>query len=222
MAVLALSMLPPLTAAAPPAPFVFRIPDGWTDLSPGAPAANFEGLPETLAQEVASGRYAAYAVGAALADGGYEATFNAILHRRPVRVTHEFLEGVMQVAVASMARKGVTITVREKRIFPVAGANVGCAVSDYTSAGVNIRQAQYVLPGLERAAILTYATTPEKFERLRPVFEASALATQGIRETTLWARLRHSDRAHYVLGALAGFAVVVTLLAVVVIVLLRR
>jgi hypothetical protein len=204
-------------------PFVFRIPDGWTDLSPGAPASRFAGLPDHLTQEAMKEEYVAFAVGPPNGDGGFNGMFNAVVTPRTAHVTAALLEGLIPHARAEVAQRQLAWQVREKDVLTVSGTNVGRIVSDVSSPdGTVLRQVQYVLPGLESAAVLTYAATPQDFDRLRPVFEASALATQGVREPTFWARLFHTDRGHGMLGAVTGVVLVAVLFLVLVLTLVRR
>jgi hypothetical protein len=210
-------------AQAAPDPFVFRIPDGWTDLSSQAPAENFEGVQDELVREAMKAQYAVFAIGPAAPAGGIPSTFNAILSPRTARVTPAFLDAMMEEAAARLSAAGWSLTVHEKQVLTVGGANVGRVVSDLTTAGgLTLRQVQYVMPGLEKAAVLTYSSAPEDFEGLRPVFEASALATQGVREPSLSAQLLHTDRGHYLLGFGAGLALLGLVGVLAVVILVKR
>ena len=51
-----------LSSAAAKEPFRFAVPDGWVDLSPGAPESNFAAVPELARKLAKSGQLTAMAI----------------------------------------------------------------------------------------------------------------------------------------------------------------
>jgi hypothetical protein len=59
--------------------FTFRAPEGWLDISPGAPATNRERAPESFRKQVASEKYAFFAIEVGQDDDGFMENMNAIV-----------------------------------------------------------------------------------------------------------------------------------------------
>ena len=179
---LCLSWLP---AEASPA-FRFRIPDGFRDLSPGVPDASFAGLPEAIVTEARSGKYAAFGMDLSEEDGFYE-NFNAVVQTGALEVSEGFAsEHKAQLPVEYSKLLGGPVVVIEHGISSIGGVPVIRAIYDVQNPDFPMRQLQYMIPGGSGEwAILTYTATPLTFDRYRPVFEASAAATEGGQEAKL-------------------------------------
>jgi hypothetical protein len=184
---LCLSALPAEASTA----FRFRIPDGFRDLSPGLPDSTFAGLPEAVVSEARSGKYVAFGMDLREEDGFYE-NFNAVVQQGTLKVNEDFAsEHKAMLPVEYSKLLGGPVVVVEHGIVPM-------------------RQMQYLVPGgNDEWAILTYTATPETFDRYRPIFEASAAATEGAQESKLF------DYSKIGMGALygAGIGLVVGLIA---------
>src|SRR5512138_1694436 len=74
-----------LNGLRPEPPVTFKAPEGWIDLSPGAPPADLGELPEAVRSEALSGKYAAVALERPQPGGRYTQTFNAIVSPRVLR-----------------------------------------------------------------------------------------------------------------------------------------
>jgi hypothetical protein len=179
---LCLSWLPAEASTA----FRFRIPDGFRDLSPGVPDATFAGLPEAIVTEARSGKYVAFGMDLSEEDGFYE-NFNAVVQSGALKVSEDFArEHKAQLPVEYSKLLGGPVVVVEHGISSIGGVPVVRAVFDAQNPDFPMRQMQYMIPGGNGEwAILTYTATPLTFDRYRPVFEASAAATEGAQEAKL-------------------------------------
>ncbi len=180
--VLCLSALPVEAATA----FRFRIPDGFRDLSPGLPDATFAGLPDAIVTEAKSGKYAAFGMDLREEDGFYE-NFNAVVQSGALKVSEDFAnEHKAMLPVEYSKLLGGPVVVIEHGLASLGGIPVVRAVYDVQNPDLPMRQMQYMIPGgNDEWAILTYTATPQTFDRYRPIFEASAAATQGGKEAKL-------------------------------------
>jgi hypothetical protein len=174
-----LSWLPAEASTA----FRFRIPDGFRDLSPGVPDASFAGLPDAIKTESRSGKYAAFGMDVSEEDGFYE-NFNAVVQTGSLRVSEKFAsEHKSKLPEEYSKILGGPVVVIEHGITSIGGVPVVRAVYDVQNPNFPMRQMQYMVPGgSDQWAILTYTATPLTFDRYRPVFEASASATEGAQE----------------------------------------
>ncbi len=172
--------------------FRFQIPEGFQDLSPGAPDSAFAGLPETVVAEARSGKYAAFAMDMRELDGFGE-NFNAMLQSGALHIDEDFARGHKEsVQTEYVKMLGAPVVILEHGIPSMGGVPVLRAVYDVQNPDLPMRQLQYMVPGgNEEWAILTYTATPETFARYLPVFEASAAATVGIQEAKRfdWGRI---------------------------------
>ncbi len=175
LALVALLFAAPAHAQVHVSPFTFQIPPGWLNLSPGAPPENFRGLPPQVVEQARGVPFLAMDV-AGGADGFAE-NVNLVLVGCPAG-------GYSQKTMEALARhpelKQQGMTIREASTLQVGGLTAGRLLTEMSSGGVRVWQAQYHLPGGTRCAILTYSSTPEAFARYLPTFEAAARATTGL------------------------------------------
>jgi len=186
--------------------FTFKVPDGWTDLSPGAPAANFQGVAPKVLAEAHSGKYVAYAMDLAHADDGFAENFNAIVDPGSEPITEQLLDAVATGMSAELGRTaGGSAEVRERGLVTVAGVRAGRLVADIHLGAIHTRAMMYILPGKDEHAVVTYSAAPETFDQYRPVFEAAAQATGGVVEPqTYWGKLFSGALSGGMRGALLG------------------
>jgi hypothetical protein len=169
---------------APAHAFKFAVPPGWTDLSPGAPADNWKGVPPELAQQVRAGSFAFYAADVAGSNDGFMENVNATVLPGRAKVTMQVLDQIAADLGAEVSRQlpGVQLQVLEKKLVEIHGVTCGRLVGLMQGAGTRAKQVQYLLPGPTEAAMVTYSTTPEKFAHYEPIFDAAAAATGGLGE----------------------------------------
>lgn len=164
--------------------FVFSVPSGWTDLSPGAPPANFQGVPQPILDDVRSNKYAATAFDFRDEDGFYE-NFSAVRTPEKIVLSNSLSEVRSEFETAYKKRLGDAVRILEADFVTIQGVRALRIVLDYDHPNVAIRQMQYVMPGGDAAyAIVTYSAARQNFDRYRPVFEQAAQKTQGLREPT--------------------------------------
>ena len=71
----------------------FKVPAGWVDLSPGAPAANFARVPAEMARQVKAANFIFFAADADSACGAFTTNANALLvGEKARRVTDDVLD----------------------------------------------------------------------------------------------------------------------------------
>src|SRR5262252_2228306 len=134
--------------------FKFVVPQGWTDLSPGAPADNWKGVPPELAQQVRAGSFAFYAADVAGAGDGFMENVNATVLPGRAKVTPQVLDQIAADLGAEVSRQlpGVQLQVLEKRLVDIHGVTCGRMVGLMQGAGTRAKQVQYLLPGPTEAA----------------------------------------------------------------------
>jgi hypothetical protein len=192
--------------------FVFEVPQGWTDLSPSAPAKNFERLAPQVLAEARSGRYAAYAMDLRDVEDGFAENFNAIVSRGSQAISDDLVDSVVRGISREIENQGGgSAEVREAGVALIDGVHVGRIVADVHIGDVQTRTLMYILPGHDEHAVLTYSATPESFQRYIRVFESAASATRGLAEPSaascvLFGVGRHGAMVGAVIGACAGFA----------------
>ena len=153
--------------------FQFSIPAGWTDLSPGAQASNFDGLPSEVVQEARSGKYAAVAFELGSTDGFAENMNARILDGT---LGYEPIEEIVRQLRRSTPAPHPALS-RPMSLSPAFCLKL---VIDRDELGMKVRTLQYMPGGNERYAVVSYASTPEMFESYRAQFEASVQRTVGL------------------------------------------
>lgn len=200
-----LALLAAPVGAVETPPFRFKIPEGWTDLSPGVPPEDFPELPPAILKEARSGKYKALAIELNGPADGFAENLNVIVVPGPLRVTKNLLDEYSRAMAEGTVKQmpGSKIQILEKAEVMVDGTPSVYLVYDLTSPSLRMRQIQYLVPGGDlRHAILTYSATPETFDEYRPVFEASALATTGAGVPE--SRLGKSLRGALIWGVIGG------------------
>jgi hypothetical protein len=149
--------------------FRFQVPEGWTDLSPGAPPENIAKAPP---QFIADGRAAGFvflAADLAHADDGFLDNENVLVQRLGEPVSQAYVDGVMTEVQAEHARRSTPkFKVLEHGMTTIAEVAVGRIVSGFESDGIEIRQMAYLIPGGDSVAIMTFSTTAEAFPVYAP------------------------------------------------------
>lgn len=191
--------------------FTFQTPPGWVDLSPDAPEAERNKAPAALLEQVKSSGHAFFAADLAHADDGFMENVNAIVQPGSSPVTAALLDDVELRMRAEIGKQGMSYRVLEKSLVTVAGATAGRVVGELTMQGRVVKQIQYLLPGREHHAILTFSTTPESFAEYQPRFDAAGQATRGtVEPKSRWAKIgARAVRGAIIGGLLGGLAALV-------------
>jgi hypothetical protein len=194
------------TVFAEAGPFTFRIPEGWTDLSPGAPAANLERVPPALAAEARSRRFAAMAIDLDHVEDDFADNFNASVSPGDAEMTSAYVDTL----AAELSRKAAT-TVLEAGTVVVGGVDWGRIVFQKDTGTRRLWHIVYLIPHGEADpeessfATLTYTTTEARYPRAHQAFELAARATLGARPVQpVWRRYVVRARTAALAGAAAG------------------
>lgn len=167
--------------------FVFKIPPGWTDLSPDVPAAALKKLPRQVLQAREGRDDAVFAMDLRSPDGG--AAFSVAVIEAPPELASELasapaLQGLLDILAIQLPEKstaaGVQTSVVEKKLITkgtVQVARLTLKQRDVRDVRIAVN---YLLPGPGAYAILSYSVKQKAFARYQPVFETSALTTEGI------------------------------------------
>jgi hypothetical protein len=202
-----------LGSRAGAASFKFRVPDGWVDLSPGAPEANFAQLPPSLSQQIKSMHLAFYAADVAHGADGFMENVNVQVEPGAAPITPSLLAELSSAMDDEIKKQGGQVTYRllESALVKVGGVTSGRYVGELGMGGQIVKQVGYIIPGHEQHAILTYSTTPADFDHYRPIFDAAAQATVGAEEPLdFWQRiLRRAGRGALVGGVAGGLGALV-------------
>jgi hypothetical protein len=189
--------------------FHFQSPEGWTDLSPGAPPENIAKAPP---QFIADGRAAGFVFLAAdldHADDGFMENENVLVQRLGEPVSQAYVDGVMTEVQAEHTRRGTSkFQILEQGLATIADVTVGRVVSGFESDGIDIRQVAYLIPGGDSVAIMTFSTTAAAFAAYAPAFDAAARATRGVVQVpSKLQRVLASGGRGALIGAVIGLAV---------------
>ena len=190
--------------------FTVQVPEGWVDLSRGAPAANFEGLRPTIAAQVQSRQYVALAYDFAHEDDGFTENLNATVQSDAERVTERTIAALARELPAIAARNSPSVALRvlESSVVLVGGVHRARLLTEVTVNGNIVRQAVFLIPGAGQSLVLTYSSSPQEFARYLPTFDASAAATVGAVEPRSpagpWEGILQKTLIGGVIGALGG------------------
>lgn len=182
----------------------YQIPPGWIDLRNSQ--TEDSRIPQGLINEARRGKYVIYAVDPEnLSPVGANATFNVIETPGRGVITEKLLQDTAAGASTEAERMGFEMKLLEAKVVKLGGVDVGVTTSLMSAQGTTVRLLQYLIPGRESAGTLTYACMPGEFDRYRPIFEASAMATTGAykhRSGIDWGRA-------FLTGAITGFVALI-------------
>lgn len=156
-------------------PFVFQVPPGWRDLTPGVPEANYDGVPPDVSAQIKKSNPLFFAADVAHPKGKFFTNVRATAVGGSGPVTEEALASY----VGELQASGAKFAEKSERLEDWNGVTVGKIVGELTVADHPIAQVAYVVPGSDGRVFLTYSTLPEDLAVYAPVFDAAARATQG-------------------------------------------
>jgi hypothetical protein len=180
--------------------FRFHPPEGFVDLSPGAPDERFEGLPPEIVEEARLLPRGFYAANAAGAGDGFVERFVATFLPLGAPDSRRLLA---QVIGAFESRPGYRIL--EAGTVEVGGLLCPRLVLDFDLSGERMRVLAYAFPGETEMALVLASAAPEQFGYWLPIFDRSMQATEGG-----FKRARRSNPTPFVAVAatLIGFGLV--------------
>jgi hypothetical protein len=217
-AVAVAAALPPATRAhadAPTSRFTFHVPAGWTDLSPGAPEANFAAVPKPLLDTIRARPMAFYAFDLTSGDDGFLENVNANVVVGAEPITPAIVAAALRDVDNGLRAMGGRYESLEQSTVEIDGVTVGRAVGVMHLGPIVSKQLAYLLPGDDQSAIVTYSSTPEAFDRYLPIFEDAVRKTRGLEPpSTFWGRVLRSAGRGALFGGIAS-AIAVTLFGLV-------
>lgn len=198
-------------AAVAQHPFKFSVPEGWTDLSPGAPEANFQNFHPDIVTQAKSGQFVVFAMDFRDEDGYYEG-MNALVREGALRTDENLNELAPQLESAYRNEFGVPVQIVEKGHVNIGGVRTIRVVYDVSLPQLPLRQVQYLMPGgQDWYTVVTYSTVVERYDSYRPVFESSANQTRGLAEAMTGLSLAAVEDRYTRLGGAFGVLLVVAL-----------
>jgi len=175
VAVVASVALAAAAASSDAAELKFHAPQGWIDLSRGAPEANFDSAPAKLAELARSGGFDAVA---------YDKRTGAIMLVKVQDGTfaiNDFMLGAMSKGMEMFAKaSGTKMELLSKDIREIGGVRVGRAV--YALQRNDMRQLIYFIPGRQKYAALTYTVGTAYFDGMVGALDEAAARTEGIHQ----------------------------------------
>jgi hypothetical protein len=197
---------PEAWAVAGPGGFEFSTPEGWLNLSPGVDEAARRTVPPTLLALVDNGQFAFFASAPRPWDGGFVENVNAIVRTgaRPPKASLGMLDEVSNGVRDQVSSQGMSYKMVAKSLVQIEGVTVGRLVAEMAMpSGIVTKTVQYMVPGQQSLATLTFSTTPERFALFESTFDAAARRTRGMSEPpdrTIWKGWYLSA----ILGAIGG------------------
>jgi hypothetical protein len=176
IAVVASVALAAAAAAPGAAELKFHAPEGWTDLSRGAPEANFARVPAKIAELARTGGFAAVAyqgrrTGATMFVKVQDGTF----------AINGFMLAAMSKGIEMLAKaNGTKMRLLSSDIRNIGGVPVGRAI--YALNGNDLRQLVYFIPGRQKNAALTYTVVTEDFDEMVAALDEAAAKTEGVHQ----------------------------------------
>ena len=153
--------------------FKYRIPEGFTDLSPGAPAENFAKVPAAVAEQARQFRGSAVF----LKDGEPPVAFFVMVKKGYASV------GELADEIAEAVPKRTDVT--NPRVVANEKVSIGgfeCAKIEYvvTAQGLEFTKLFYILPVGPERAMMSLDGPSEALAKARPAFEASVKGVSGL------------------------------------------
>lgn len=173
-------------AAAPAvarADLAFPVPAGWLDLSPAAPEANFQSLPQDFVRTVRGGQFRAFAFDVAHTENGFTPNLNAVAVDPPIRITERNRDELVRALFGPIEQQVPGAKLVEQDVVPIAGVKALRIVYDSAQGGAPLRQMAVLVPGVPNAAVVTYTALRTQFPALRGAFEAHAASITGAQES---------------------------------------
>ncbi len=171
-----LLLAPTWSHAAEDCSLTFSIPEGWLDLSPSAPAENFQRAPEDLMQMARSGLFAAFAIRQSRYGDFDMLTVNI---QPALPLTEDLIEALGNRVIEQLGEADDPMKVLQSAMVEIEGIPVGRL--PLGSAPVfGKRVLVYYVPGVNCTGILMYHTNGTNFRDIGESLDASAMRTRGL------------------------------------------
>ena len=162
----------------------FQMPPGWIDATAKMTLDDF--LPSGAPPNATLGMVASEPHG--------NAVYYAIVS--PVQVVTDSLreQFAAQVLATANRQPHADARLRSQALVTVAGVEGAQTTVEFSRNGKRLIARVYYVPGDNEVATLTYECEADRFEKLRPIFEASAQATHGAVEPVASLTLPRASR----------------------------
>lgn len=166
-------------AAAPSTHFKFKIPPGWTDLLDNPAEEVVTTLHPTLALQAMRDDQLALAVDLDPGAHGQNSFMQAFPLFGPLEINSRTLPDIRDQIALNSKENELKVTIQSAEIVQFGDADVARIIwLVKNDEGDEMRMA-YAIHGGEQSALLIYGANAAEFPRVRPLMEASAMATQG-------------------------------------------
>jgi len=186
--------------------FTYKVPDGFLELPTATHAGDPKAtnVPPQLLKDAKNGRYVLVAVDPDLTTtNSVGATFNVVEMKSTGHMTKELARKVADATAQGFSSSGLHATVVDVSIVKMNNVDTSVTTMDIQdNAGVR-RMRQYVLPGRNGSAVLSYSAPRGDFERFYPAFLRSLNATTGVSEPPTEPR-RFNWTEFFLAGLLGG------------------
>jgi hypothetical protein len=193
--------------------FQYQVPDGFRELRtatrPGD--ADESKVPRQLLQLARNPRYALVAIDPqSTSRDAVGATFNVVEMKSTGHMTLDLAKNAATAIAAQFKSQGISATVVDVSVVPMNGVDTSVTTMDLEGGSGTMRMRQYVLPGLNGAAVLSYSAPRADFEKFYPAFLRSLKATRGVAEPESvgwsWKEFFKAGLMGGLIGALLGVA----------------
>lgn len=178
----------PAAVARPSSRFTFKIPQGWTDmLADNLQPEIVTNLHPSLAAQLLTQDLLAFAVDLDPKTHGQNSFMQALLLPGKVEVNEDSLPDIRKQIEQNNQDREIKTVIKSAEILEIGGADVARIVWEVKNdEGDEVRMA-YILPaGDAPAAMLLFGSNAKDFPQVRPLMEASALATTGAVPQPKW------------------------------------
>ena len=166
-------------AAAPESVFKFHLPDGWLDLSPGAPEDNFNQVAPEVARIARNGRFAAYGFDIAGATDTFTANENVHVQEAKIQISQAILPQIRSEMQQAASSDGTPVTVIDASLRTIGGVESGRFISEMKVRGTEVRQITYLIPAATQTASLVFTVERSRFDEYVDKIDAAAMKTEG-------------------------------------------
>ena len=165
-------------------PFIFAVPAGWINLSPGAPPKNIERVPKGLIQEMAGKKVDFYAVDYSAKEGVRASMVGIVIEKR-ILINEKLRDQYEDLFLDKLRKSGAKIDAYAKNILQIGDVQILRVEQNISIEDKKAQQLVYVMPGGKFTAMLNFSASPEVFTRYRPLFDATAHLTGGVQKNLL-------------------------------------
>lgn len=161
---------------------VYKIPEGFTDVSPGAPKANYKDLRPDFVADATSGKFEVFAIGRRdkKAKEAFEPQFFARVAPGDAPITEILVAEYAEETLKAWGAEGNPAKLLKQEVVTLGGARAGRVLLEKTQDGAAQRVLIYLVPDGDLTATLTFVADASTFDKHLPAFEAAANATSGI------------------------------------------